>query len=96
MTMWLRGTSGCPAYASEYSCWYLEDKATYDVFYWKNLAQDDEADNQLIASAVGLSQCRAKAIEHAARLREKWNDRAYICMLMEHGRYMEKHRLLPT
>lgn len=91
---YLGGTSGCSDYASEFSCWYVKEKAPYDVYYWRNVRDDDPDDNQLVASAVGLHQCRGKAAEFAARIGEPWNERAYICALKKDGRILEKHRLL--
>lgn len=90
----IRGKGGCDAYASDYSCWYLKGWAHYDVYYWHNVSDDDPEDEKLIAAATGIQQCRSKAIEYAARIREPWNERSYICVLMDDGHAMEKHRLI--
>jgi hypothetical protein len=86
--------SGCDKYASKFSCSYVEKKAAYDVYYWRNLSNGDDKDEKLIGSSVGLSRCRDIAISHANYIHERWNERAYICMLVKDGRNLEKHRLL--
>lgn len=86
--------SGCKKYASDFSCSYVEKKANYDVYYWRNLSNGDDKDEKIIGSTVGLSQCRDMAISHANFISERWNERAYICMLVKDGRNLEKHRLL--
>lgn len=85
----------CEEYASEYSCDYVIKEATYDVYYWHNLEDDNEADNEFIGSSIGLEACKNLAMNHAYAIKEEWNDRAYVCGLIEDGNLMEKHRLLP-
>lgn len=86
--------SGCEKYVSKFSCKYVIEKADYDVYYWKTLFNDNPDDEQLIASVKGLVECTNKAIEHSKLVNEKWNERAYICMLLKDGNNLEKHRLL--
>ena len=86
--------SGCKEYASRYSCDFVINKASYDVYYWKNLQDNDPNDNVLIASVIGLSACRDSAISYARSIRERWNLRAYVCVLKKDGKSMEKHRYL--
>ncbi len=85
--------SGCDKYASKFSCSYVENKATYDVYYWRNVSDGNAADERLIGSVTGLANCRNMAISHASAINERWNERSYICMLKKDGRNMEKHRL---
>ena len=85
--------SGCDKYASKFSCNYVEKKATYDVYYWRDVFAGKPEDEKYIGSAIGLSQCRDIAISHANYIREKWSERSYICMLKKDGRSLEKHRL---
>jgi len=85
--------SGCDKYASKFSCSYVENKATYDVYYWRNVSDGNAADERLIGSVTGLTNCRNMAISHASVINERWNERSYICMLKKDGRNMEKHRL---
>lgn len=84
--------SGCEKYASKYSCKYVEEKANYDVYYWINFQKGDEQDNKLIGSAIGLSDCQNLAIGYANQIKQPWDNRSYICMLIKDGRNMEKHR----
>jgi hypothetical protein len=86
--------SGCEKYASKYSCDYVINKANYDVYYWRNLNENDPKDNFYIASTTGLSACRDVAISYARSIKENWNSRAYVCVLKKDGKSMEKHRLL--
>ena len=86
--------SGCDKYASKFSCSYVEKKAKYDVYYWRNVSEGDEEDEKLIGATVGLAQCKNMAIAHANYIHERWNERAYICMLVKDGRNLEKHRPL--
>ncbi|BAI95820.1 hypothetical protein Sj15T_01590 [Sphingobium sp. TA15] len=88
------GMMGCEKYASNYSCGYVENKADYEVWYWKNVADDNEEDNVPIGHAVGLRMCRENALAHAEAIRDEFTERSYICVLMDDGRRMEKHRLL--
>ncbi|WP_256869112.1 hypothetical protein [Sphingobium lactosutens] len=87
------GIAGCERYASRYSCDYVESRAEYEVWYWKNVAADNEEDEQLIGRATGLRMCRENAIAHSQAIDDEFSDRSYICALMENGKRMEKHRL---
>ena len=86
--------TGCEEYASDYSCSYVVDEAEYEVWYWRNLSDDNPADETLIGRAIGLNMCRGNAQAFAAATGEQFNDRSYICVLMDDGRRKEKHRLL--
>jgi hypothetical protein len=90
------GMGGCSEYASAYSCSYVENRAEYEVWYWRNVERDEEDDNQLIGRAVGLRMCEGNARAHAAAIGEEFNYRAYSCILIDDGRRMETHRLLPS
>lgn len=90
----LLGACGCSEYASEYSCDYVENRADYEVWYWRNLQADDESDNQLIGHATGVRQCEDNARAYAAAIGGQFSYRAYICILMDDGNRMEKHRNL--
>lgn len=86
--------SGCERYASKYSCEYIEKKAVYEVWYWSNVEANDPKDDHFIGTAIGLSNCRDRAISYH-RVKESykpWNSRSYICILMKDGKRMEKHR----
>lgn len=85
---------GCNQYASDYSCFYVEKLATYDVYYWQKVHLDNPADERYIGTVTGLKDCRDMAMRQANILNEPWNSRSYICMLMKDGRKMEKHRYL--
>lgn len=85
---------GCDRYASEYSCGYVVNSADYEVWYWRNLADDNEADNQMIGRAQGLRMCENTARAYAAAIGEPFNYRSYMCHLMKDGILMEKHRFL--
>ncbi len=84
----------CSEYASHYPCDYVENKAEYEVWYWRHLARDDENNETFIGRAIGLQMCEGNARAFAAATGEIFNDRAYICILMDDGKRMEKHRLL--
>jgi len=86
------GCGGCDKYASAYSCSYIEDRADYDVYYWERVEDDNEADNRLVGTVVGLRACRDAAIKYSAQVGEVWSERAYVCVLMKDGVPMEKHR----
>lgn len=88
------GIGGCSKYASQYSCSYVENDADYEVWYWRQLDRDDEADNKMIGRAKGLHMCEENAMAFAAAVGEEFIARAYICVLMKDGNRMEKHRLL--
>lgn len=87
--------SGCDAYASNYSCEYLKNKAQYEVWYWHNVEDNDPRDEKFIGTVTGLSACYSYARNyHATNESYKpWNNRSYICALMKDGKRMEKHRL---
>ncbi|WP_288987190.1 hypothetical protein [uncultured Sphingopyxis sp.] len=85
---------GCDKYASKYSCSYVEKKAEYEVWYWRHLERDDGADETYIGRAKGIRMCEDNARAYAASIGEPWNYRAYICVLMDDGHRMEKHRNL--
>ena len=80
---------GCDKYASDYSCSYVIDDANYDVFYYKDLI-----DGKWIGNTKGLRSCKNLAESYATQINEDWNDRSYICVLIEDGKNQEKHRLL--
>jgi hypothetical protein len=86
--------AGCEEYASEYSCKYVIEKATYEVWYWLDVGENNPADEKYIGTAVGLSACRTLALAYYGQHESfrPWNDRSYICALMDDGRRMEKHR----
>ena len=86
--------SGCDQYASEYSCEYVEKKATYQVWYWFNVRDGDKEDDRYIGTATGLGACRATAFRYhqANESFRSWNPRSYICILMKDGKKAEKHR----
>lgn len=85
----------CDKYASRFSCGYVEQEAEYEVWYWRNLAADNEDDEVYIGRAIGLRMCEGNARAFSAATGEAFNERAYICVLMENDKRMEKHRLLP-
>lgn len=72
----------------------MENKATYEVWYWENVEVDDGAENKLIGKAVGLPMCRGNAIAYAEAVGDDFSERSYICVLIEDGETKEKHRLL--
>lgn len=88
------GIGECSKYASDYSCSYVENKAEYEVWYWRNLQDDNEADEKLVGRAIGLAMCENNARAFAASIGEEFDYQAYVCVLLEEGRRMEKHRLL--
>lgn len=92
-TNFIGNESGCEKYASKFSCSYVENKASYDVYYWRNVSDGNAEDERLIGSVTGLANCRNMAISHASAINERWNERSYICMLKKDGHNMEKHRL---
>lgn len=85
--------SGCEKYASNYSCSFVEEKATYDVYYWARVSEDNEKDNKLIGTVTGLSNCRDAASRYSISINDRWTERSYVCVLVKDGKYMEKHRL---
>jgi hypothetical protein len=88
------GFGSCEKYSSDYSCGYVVDRADYEVFYWRNLQEDNPDDDRPIGRVVGLRACKDTAIRYSAAIDEPWNERAYVCVLVKDGSYMEKHRLL--
>ena len=90
----LLGGCGCDEYASKYSCSYVIDEAEYEVWYWEHVERDDGADEKYIGRAIGLSMCLHNARAYAASIGEPFSYREYICVLMDDGRRMEKHRYL--
>ncbi|MGB3844279.1 MAG: hypothetical protein WA940_00280 [Sphingopyxis sp.] len=91
---WWSGKGGCDDYASDYSCSYIKERAEYEVWYWRNLENDRPDDETYIGRAIGIKMCENNARAFAAAIDEPWNYRAYICILMDDGRRMEKHRNL--
>lgn len=85
--------SGCDKYSSSFSCDYVQNKASYDVYYWRNFQEADPNDEKYIGSVIGLSACQDSAITYANSINAPWNNRSYICVLKKDGRNMEKHRL---
>lgn len=83
---------GCEKYASSHSCSYVENQADYEVWYWRNVERDNEADNKPIGHATGITQCEDNARAYAASLNEPFKYQAYLCVLMKDGKRMEKHR----
>jgi hypothetical protein len=98
----------CPSYASNYNCDYIKTKASYNVYYQKDVKKNDPKDIYFVTSVIGLSNCRDSAIyEHRREMNyrkknwenwtdrdDNWSERSYICMLIKDGKPMEKHRLL--
>ena len=82
--------SGCSKYASEFSCKYVVEKATYDVFYTKDYLGTERR----IGATVGLLNCKNIALGYSAQLNDEWDEHKYICVLVKDGNYLEKHRLL--
>jgi len=91
--LFLSDETGCESYASKYSCKYVKDEATYEVYHWRNVSDNDPNDERYIGSTVGLSNCRDMAIRYARTISDTWSERSYICALMKDGQRMEKHRL---
>lgn len=85
---------GCKDYASDYSCSYVISRAEYDVYYWKNITANRDADNIFVGHTKGLGSCKNMAVSFASQNNEIWNERAYICVLIDEGKNKEKHRLL--
>jgi len=93
-TFFFSDYSGCDKYASEYSCDYVENKATYDIYYWRNVYDNDPRDERFIGSTIGIRSCRDLARSHSVIIEDQWTERSYICMLKKDGKNMEKHRYL--
>jgi len=83
---------GCSKYPSAYSCDYVENKADYEVWYWRNVEDDNEDDNKLIGHATGLQQCEDNARAYAEAIGDEFTERSYVCSLMDDGKRMENHR----
>jgi hypothetical protein len=93
-------------YSKQFNCDYVYNKATYKVYYWKDVFKDNGNDNRFVGTAIGLSKCRDTAIyAHRAEMEyrksnwnswsnsdDNWSERSYICMLTKDGRDLEKHR----
>ncbi len=86
--------TSCEKYASEFSCDFVTNVATYEVFYWKNLQAENPDDERVIGTVKGLIACKSMAQGFAASINEEWSDRSYICALVKDGVYAEKHRLI--
>jgi hypothetical protein len=85
---------GCDRYASKFSCRHIINNADHEAWYWRNLGIDNPDDERPIGRVVGLRACKDSAMRYAASIEETWNERAYICILVKQGEYLEKHRLL--
>jgi hypothetical protein len=99
--------TGCGRYASKYNCNYVENKATYQVMYWKDVTENRPGDERYVGTAIGLSGCRDTAIyAHREEMEyrkknwkdwsdynDNWSERSYICLLTKNGNFEEKHRL---
>jgi hypothetical protein len=83
--------TGCDVYASDYSCSFVENKATYNVLFYF----PEDKTERFIGQSKGLSQCYQLARNYAF---EKGNGRSdygwsYICcMQTEDSNCKEKHR----
>lgn len=98
--------TGCQDYASDFSCDYIENKATYDVYYWKNLDSDADSNEVYIGQVVGLDNARNLAINYHEKLQQSlkkrhpdhvmvpWSDRMYIGMMLGPNGERQKHRYL--
>jgi hypothetical protein len=84
--------SGCDKYASKFSCDYVEKKATYDVYYWKSVYENNPSDERYIGTVVGIDACRDLSRGYSVRVKDSWTERSYICMLNKEGENLEKHR----
>jgi hypothetical protein len=98
---------GCEQYASKFSCDFVQNKATYEVWYWKDVHKGNDYDNKFVGMASGLSNCRDIAIyAHRSEMEyrkknwnnwsdrnDNWSERSYICALMKDGSRLEKHRM---
>ncbi|MBR9866955.1 MAG: hypothetical protein GYB20_07725 [Oceanospirillales bacterium] len=87
-----RDESGCDKYASKYSCDYVENKASYDVYYWHNVERGNANDEEIIGSALGLKSRKNFAVNYVKSIDSRWN-RSYIYILKKDDVNMEKHRL---
>ena len=56
--------TGCDTYASKYSCKYIVEEATYDVYYWANVSNGNPDDDKLVGTVKGLPACLAHATEY--------------------------------
>jgi hypothetical protein len=61
-------------------------QATYDVYYWKDVASGNPNDEKYIGTTNSAASCEALAIRHAKEIRESWNYRSYICVKNINGR----------
>ena len=99
---------GCYEYASKFSCNFVINEATYDVYYWKDVTNNNPTDEKYVGKATGINNCRDTAIyAHRVEMEyrkqnwknwsdsnDNWSERSYICMLIEDGRNLEKHRII--
>ena len=88
------GSNQCTKYASSLPCAYVEHEAEYEIWYWRNVQEDNEEDNKLVGRAIGLHRCEENARAFAAAVGETFSDRSYICVLTQDGLPKEKHRLI--
>ena len=82
---------GCREYSSDYSCSYIKNKATYEVYYWNDISLRD---GEKIGTVIGLSSCRELARRISLERNQQFHSRKYLCFLMENGVKMERHRPL--
>ena len=69
-----------------------KENRTYDVYYWKNVGLADPSDNLFIGNVKTVVECKRLAMEYAAKIHERWNNRSYICMKIVNGHAISKHR----
>ena len=86
--------SGCDKYASEFSCEYVEERAHYDVYYWRNVYDANPSDERYIGTVKGIRACRDLSRNYSVRIEDEWTERSYICMLRKDGKNLEKHRYI--
>ena len=60
--------------------------ATYDVYYWQDVMAGNPSDEKYIGTTNSAAACEALAIQHAEKIRERWNHRSYICVKNINGR----------
>jgi hypothetical protein len=75
----------CDKYYSDYSCKYLDEQASYDVYYYKNIGTDSEQQVRLGIARTGLISCLNIAVNYAIRINEKWNGISYTCVMVGQG-----------
>jgi hypothetical protein len=85
---------GCKEYASKYSCDYVENQATYNIYFYFS-ANGSKSKEYYLGTAKGLRQCGIQARSYAL---QKANgsinyDWSYICcMKTKESSCEEKHR----